>query len=191
MVKTWIVLCSGFLQNEGTLNGIEQLWSKVRTRHSSPDVSVEYRPWNTDWRKMAEFMFRLRDHDDPPRIMLVGFSWGGYGMVCLARELAKRGLLVETLILSDAVYRSQWMVWRWLSMTGFPRIHVPPNVRDVHWFRQRNDWPRGHEVVPETHFRTSISTPVILDVTHSYADDAAPFHDLTLEEAEKLCDSRR
>jgi hypothetical protein len=51
----------------------------------------------------------------------------------------------------------------------------------VTWFRQRRNWPRGHDLLAEDP-RTEIAKPVELrHVRHEHMDELLSFHDRSLE----------
>jgi hypothetical protein len=69
----------------------------------------------------------------------------------------------------------------WRSLIGSPRIVVPDNVRNVAWLVQREDYPRGHQVVAANPHKTTIAPPVLVPgVTHANIDESDEFTRLAL-----------
>ena len=182
-ITHWHYVISGFLQNRGTYDGSLDLWRKMCSAHHGPDERVELCPWNTRWDAEAEFVYRFRN--GCPVVTIAAYSWGaGWGAMRFARELGKRGIVVRSMVLSDPVYRHPLLAMRWLTLFRFPVIRVPANVQDVRWFRQRDDWPSGHELYAEGE-GTHIYDPVEADCGHLLMDELPAFHAAALEEAER------
>lgn len=173
-IHTWHVLCAGFLQREGDPNGFLRLWHELHAEHAGPDTCVLLRQWSDDTNRLAELIFRLCNRT-APCIVLYGYSWGGWSAVLLARQLQRRGLFVDHLVLCDAVYRHWYWLGQWRAFWPWKRIVIPANVAEVTWFRQRFDWPRGHDVVAEDGRETRVHEPREVRVAHVYMDDLAEF----------------
>lgn len=176
-IHAWHIVIGGFRQTKGKPTGMVQLWRRLHARHAQPGVSVELRCWNENWPDLAELIWRVQPDDQPVVVKIYAYSWGaGWGAMQLARQLAKRGIPIAWMVLSDPVYRSPWLSLRWLSLVTWGAIRVPVNVRVVHWFRQRTSRPAGHALVPVRKERTIITPPVWSEVSHLYMDDLRPFH---------------
>jgi len=80
-----------------------KLWRELR-RHASPRCCVELRSWNDDFHAMAELIYRCKNGESPT-VKIYGYSWGGFSATVLARELARREIRVQHIVLSDPVYR--------------------------------------------------------------------------------------
>ena len=175
--RTWHVVISGFLQDEGKPTGMVRLWRYLSAEHSGPEVRVELRSWNDNWRQLAELIHRVRPRRDEVAVKIYAYSWGaGFGAMELARQLGRRGLCVEQMVLSDPVYRSRSLPLRWLAMLPVNAISVPDNVRRVAWFRQRRNRPAGHQLAAENPDKTTIEPAVWADSVHQYMDDLQAFH---------------
>ncbi|KKN11269.1 hypothetical protein LCGC14_1028260 [marine sediment metagenome] len=174
-IKNWIICICGFLQSEGTPNGVVGLWSWLHSEHSVPDTRVELRAWNDRWSELAELIWRMRPADNHVSVKIVGYSFGGYSATLLAKELGKRGIEVRAMVLSDPVYRHWHRLGWWRAMWPWSEIKIPSNVREVWWFRQRQNLPRGHELVAEKPRNTTIHEPRVLKRDHAWMDDAAEF----------------
>lgn len=202
-IHTWHVVISGFLQTEGRLSGMVELWNNLRHKFVTPHTGVELRSWCSNWSDVAEMIWRTRGRDVPtnesPIIKIFAYSWGGYSAMLLARELQKRGLDVEAMVLSDAVYRHRYTLGQWRAIVPWSKIVVPSNVKEVWWMRQQNPrvsmpdpiwqpWtafmPAGHDVVPEDP-NTIMHGPTLLRCSHVYADDATVFMSTAMAVAEK------
>jgi pimeloyl-ACP methyl ester carboxylesterase len=176
-IRRWHIVIGGFRQTEGKPTGMVRLWHRLHELHAQPGVCVELRSWNDNWRELAELIWRVQPEDEPVVIKVYAYSWGaGWGAMRLARELSRRGVNVSWMVLSDPVYRSPWIITRWLALVPWRSILVPPNVRVVHWFRQRVSLPSGHALRPQRKERTVISPAVWADVSHLYMDDLRTFH---------------
>lgn len=179
-IREWVILVSGFLQDHGEPNGMVGLWRKIHALQAGPDSAVMLYPWWFDYRTTAEFMWRLRN-GGPSRVTLIGYSWGGVGCVRLAQELRKRGIAVNHMILSDAVYRHGYWLGNWRAFVPWIPIKIPANVHLVDWFRQREAQPYGHDVVAQSRLYTLVNPPTDLEVTHQYMDDAKEFHEFAVQ----------
>lgn len=176
-IHTWHIIISGFLQTEGKPTGMVRLWHRLHQRHAQAGVCVELRAWNQNWRDLAELIWRVQPEDQPVVVKVYAYSWGaGWGAMQLARQLARRGITIAWMVLSDPVYRAPWLLLRWLALARGRTIAVPPNVRVVHWFRQRTSWPAGHNLYAQRKERTIITPPLWAEVSHQYMDDLRPFH---------------
>ena len=185
-ITHWHYVIPGFLQNRGTYDGSLDLWRKMCAAHYGPGEQVELCPWNTRWEAEAEFVYRFRGATPGyPIVTIAAYSWGaGWGAMRFARELGKRGIAVQSMVLSDPVYRHPLYSMRWLTLFRFPVISVPANVRSVRWFRQRDEWPWGHELLAESQ-ATQIHTPVVVtECGHLSIDEYEPFHAAALDEAD-------
>ena len=97
------------------------------------------REWDDDVESMAAMVERHATRDQPPRIVIVGYSYGGgWTAPRLARALQHIGRDVDLMILIDPVWRSRFLAGKWLSFTGSIQITVPGNVRHIISWRQRN-----------------------------------------------------
>lgn len=183
-IAVWHVVISGFTQGLGQPNGAQLLWSMLRGAHQNGRAVVELFPWNADWSHVAEWIWRFRPLERPVQVFVYAYSWGGgWGFPRLARELGKRAIEIQTAVLSDAVYRHPLRSLAWLSLCRRPRIAVPPNVREVHWFFQRKNKPAGHQVVAADAKRTKIHDGRQAWATHHYMDDLPAWYQTAIEVA--------
>jgi len=186
-ILTWIICISGFTQHVGEPTGIHKLWLKLRHNFTNATTQTELWTWNSRWWELAEAIKISRD-GVPPRVLICAYSWGaGWGFVRLARELRKRGIVVLGAVLADPVYRSRWLSFAWRSLIGSPVVSIPDNVRTVRWLRQRNNYPRGHDLVAQNERLTRIEAAVeLVGVTHENIDDSDEFHSLAMTMVEEL-----
>jgi hypothetical protein len=211
-INNWIVCVSGYLQRYGDAHqGVPALAHALHTRHGRR-CRVEFHPWNSDWSGIAEWIFRTSRNGEPPRIMVVAYSWGvGFGAVRLLWELAHRGVSVEAVVFADGVYHLGGVVahrlrlaqlmaylprlipWRWPAWCR-PAIKLPRNVTgETHWYVQDNfrwlnrmTWLRGHNIVWDD---TGEDVPGRVDVrgaTHRWMDEHVLFTGRVLEVADRL-----
>lgn len=177
----WHIVIPGFLQREGRPTGMEdEVWARLHAQGAGPESVVLLREWDSDFRALAERIWRMQSEHCPPTICIYGYSWGGMSAVLLCRELRKRGLRVRHLALCDPVYRHRYWWGQWRALVPW-RIEVPDNVDHVLWWRQRWNWPRSHEVVAANPRRTDIDHPIEIEAVHQYADDDRLFHAKCLE----------
>jgi len=181
----WLIVIGGFLQDRGKPTGMVRLWLELR-KHASANTCIELMNWRDDPREYADLVFGVTG--ETAQVFLFGYSWGGMTATLLARELKKRGIGVRHMILSDPVFRHWWMLRRWTSFAPWSRIAIPSNVAHVTWFRQRNDWPRGHDLVAQDKCRTAILPATELDLAHVYMDDSLDFHKACHDVCKRLSD---
>lgn len=186
-----IIPILGFRQKSKRITGIERLWRELRG-FSTPERCV-YKPllWDSDWKGEAALLQRNLAPD--PLVIVIAYSWGaGWGCMKLAEALGdlkdEKGrpapINVWTAVLADPVYRRPWVPafipFNPTSMSRFPRISVPANVRYVYWTRQRKNRPCGHTLY-ESGDNTWIWDCVELDLPHEHMDDAPEFHAMALD----------
>jgi hypothetical protein len=183
----WHVVIQGYRQRSGEPNGMFRLWEKLNGI-AGPECRVELMAWNDHWDELAETIRRCTERNGRPDVYVYAFSWGaGWGAMELARELQGRGLVVKTMVLCDPIYRSRWLVFRWLAYLGGqrsgPKIRVPANVLEVRGTYQQNDRLRGHRVVAtgkRTRVRQFLRTA---GVKHAHMEDHPVFQSMCLEAA--------
>ena len=178
-INRWHIVISGFMQTEGKPTGMVKLWRIMRL-FTHPSVGVEIRSWCSNWSDMAELIWRCQPDSGAVDVRIYAYSWGGFSAMLLAKELGERGIDVSAMVLSDPVYRHWYRLGWWRAFVPWRRIVVPPNVRRVWWFRQRENFPRAHGLVAKSKERTLIYEPVLLERFHEYMDDAAAFHEQAL-----------
>ena len=172
----------GFTQGYDRVNGSEilcrEMISVVPEHHG-----VFFFTWDVDPRAIAKFVNRMCS--DVARVCFYCYSWGGDTGVDCCAELKTMGREVEAFVACDIVYRTSWLpTWlplNILSMTKLPTIVMPSNVVEVWQFRQKNNRPRGHNIVHEKgHNVPVIHAPVLLDRTHEWMDDAPEYQEKAL-----------
>lgn len=184
----WIVLFSGFGQDNGQKSGTIAIWRRLYNLHAGPQCCVEVHPWNTSVRALAH-KIRNNKNGELPSIIVGGYSFGGMTAVNFANQLRLCGLSVKHMILSDPVYRHSYYAGWWRSMVPWSEIRVPPNVHTVKVFAQANSryWPpnraggwfqpAGHAVVGSL---GEEYMPTVLEHDHSNMDDATQYHEALL-----------
>jgi pimeloyl-ACP methyl ester carboxylesterase len=181
-IRNWVWLFSGFRQSLLALTGIETLWRQLRGL-ADHETSIQYRPWDTDPKGVAQFIARNSEREidhavrKDPRIVLIGYSWGGDCAFDVAVALKAHGLAVCHLVLCDAVHRSGIFSTRFplnpLSLTRFPKFVIPDNVQRVTAFCQRNDRPSGHRII----FQGEECSPTwVTSCGHVGMDECEDFH---------------
>lgn len=184
-ITGWLIPVMGYQQSTSELTGIEKVWRELRRWSESTTVVSRPCAWDDDWPALAALIARNSAAD--PVIRIVAYSWGcGFGAMTLARELQKLNLAVDVMVLADPVYRNP-SVPRWLNVRALlnkawaPSITVPSNVREVHWTRQYNNKPQGHDLQAEDARATRIHEAVVRDLEHGQMDDDPFFETLTRE----------
>jgi len=186
MITTRLVCISGFKQSMAKPNGIEKVWLSLR-KHESPECRVSYKEWDTPWSDFAEHILRTGpSNPDKMRVCVFAYSWGcGYGSLELFKELKHRGFGVDSAVFADPVYHRWYAPWRALwSPIVEPQVEVPDNVGEVWYYRQSENKPAGHRVVPEKGNRvTVVHNPTFLSRTHEFMDEDPAFSDKCMEVA--------
>ena len=184
VVREWHIVLMGFLQQQGSVNGMVQLWGELLDAvDHRPGTRVECRPWNCDVADLAEVILKTRPANAPPRICLYGYSWGGMTAAKLCYELRRRGLRVDRVVLCDAVYRHWYPLGWWRAFAPWRSIRIPDNVRRVTVFQQRESLPCGHPIRADNPFRTTVDAPRLLTTDHCWMDDHSEFHRACLQAA--------
>lgn len=177
----WVVVISGFTETRVKQTGSEILWRKLRP-FCSPNTTIQFREWDSDWEGMASFIDRNSFHDT--RVLVAAYSWGaGHGFVKLAEALAKRNRYIDRAVLCDPVYRAPLLPLRWLALTRWPTIKLPHNVRAVDWLYQRKNRPWGHQPVLSTGFKPR---GIELQVKHDEMDEHDEYHRRVIEHVANL-----
>ena len=193
MNASFIFLVSGFSQDRGAYHGILKLREELYSQGfgSGSANRIIYLDWRAKFDLVAqELSIICNHHGYRPRVLVAGYSYGGWGALELCREFQPRGIDVESLNLSDPVGRPRWWprplpaATSLLSRDWAPKLFVPGNVQVVHSFFQRRDRPQGHKL--RTTNGTRELSPVELDRTHKRMDDAPEFHKRVLDEARLL-----
>jgi hypothetical protein len=191
------VLISGFQQTIASGpsggsggNGVVELWAKMRT-YASKRTTVNIWTWDSNWKDVAALMRMVAGPAEQPRLFVYAYSWGaGWGFVQLAKHLREHGLQVEHAILADPVYRSPWLpTWlpaNPLSLTRFPTIDIPRNVRKVSWTYQRRNRPWGHTPVADRPKLTHIEPGVQCPGPHEAMDNDPQWHRMCLDNAQAV-----
>lgn len=179
-VHNWRIVLGGFLQSQFELNGSVRLWRKAHSEFTNSVTVVQFSPWNTDPRQLAELILQLDHQDDDPDIRIAAFSWGGALAVRLCRQLQRRGLRVRRLVLCDPVYRHSYWLGNWRALfSGIP-IRIPTNVDVVDYLFQRQSKPMGHQI-ELVGGPSVIRSAVQLESDHMWMDDAPEYHQLVEE----------
>lgn len=192
-IREWHVVISGFQQKSGTLNGIAQIWLQlVALMACRPEARVELLTWKDDFGNLAETISRIASTTSTnpdgikPVINIYGYSWGGMSAVNFARELQDRGLDVNHMVLSDAVYRHWYWLGQWRAFAPWRSIMIPENVRQVTQFRQKRNWPRGHTIKADNPGKTKLGMVRWLNAKHCWMDDQAAFRQACWQAAQAV-----
>lgn len=147
-INAWAILIAGFTQREGQATPIEKLHRKTSKTLSGPDSVVVLRSWRDSTYDLAQRISNWRN-GEPPKIVVIGYSYGGYSAVRLCRELQHLHLPVDRLYLIDPVARWLSKFPSIFSMFNILPITVPANVRNTKVWRQTSNYPRGARVRQE------------------------------------------
>lgn len=175
-LREWHIVISGFMQKSGSLNGMVSLWGDlIQLVAGRANARVELLRWDDNFSNLAELISRLAGDGEPPIVNVYGYSWGGMSAANFARELRRRGIAVNHMVLSDAVYRHWYWLGQWRAFVSLFSIRIPENVRQVTQFRQRESLPMGHRVKADNPSKTRVGKINWLPVDHCWMDDALPF----------------
>jgi pimeloyl-ACP methyl ester carboxylesterase len=179
-ITEWFGFVTGFQQREGGATPFEKLHRRVQKHAGGPNTVVVIRSWRDSAKDFAQRIHNWRN-GHAPRIVLAGFSYGGYSAVEICRELQKFHIAVDHLFLIDPVAR--WL-YRWpsiFSMLNILPITIPANVRRATVWRQTRNRPRGANVRVESkpgEYQDNVNrgTHLVIDpafkfVTHENMDD--------------------
>lgn len=184
----FLIVRSGFLQHKGSAgNGCVRLAGELAWRFGggATGTRVELEAWDDDPRASAEFICRLGSKTRPPLVCIFAYSWGcGYGFVRLAEALGDLGIGVRAAVLCDPVYHglARWRALIPRTLFRRIRIRIPANVDEVHWFRQLQTKPAGHDLKATSRY-TRIHDPVVLDSPHTEMDNRPEFRERCLHVA--------
>lgn len=168
-------------------NGVYSLYEHVYRSCASPATLVAYHPWYLRASILAECLVRLNEEcfaatEQPLRIAVAGYSFGGGTAVQLAQALVGSGVRIDRMTLCDAVGRRFGRLGWLRAANPWTTLYVPATVRRLTWLRQRNPrwqlrppffWPAGHDVVAAQ--GVQVEGPVELEVDHLQADNAPAF----------------
>jgi pimeloyl-ACP methyl ester carboxylesterase len=158
----------------GAATGMMRLWGQLHDAHCGPGVCVERLAWSDCPVSVAEHV-RLLANWYPSEVLIFGYSWGAALGIKIARELQKRSINVAHLVLSDPVYRHAYWAGNWRAFFAGVPIRVPANVREVTWWRQFEDTPRGHDLVARGE-NTILHAARVATATHAFMDELPDFH---------------
>ncbi len=194
MISHWIIPISGYTQGRKQRTGLSDLWLELHKKFAASKVCVfPVLPWDHDWTTLARFMDvqSERDNGTQPKVCVIGYSWGGgWGAQRLAEQLRVCGMVVNQMVLADPVYRSARLLGRWRSLLigGWlaPTIKVPSNVLYVKSTRQRINWPRAHDLKPDSP-GTRMELPIEdYDRVHNQMDESPIFREIVFNAAKRL-----
>lgn len=178
-ITKWLIVISGFMQNRGKPTGMTRLWLDLGDLQDA-HTKVLLLNWSDDVSEYAEMIWSIAQNGGrrEPIIRVFAYSWGSSTAMDFARALQRRGMKIDAMVLSDPVFRHWWILRRWTSLLSWMTLKVPANVGKVHWYRQRNNRPCGHDLVAENALATTIYPAKVLEgIEHQYMDDAWLFHE--------------
>ncbi len=168
------VVIGGFQQDLGDHTGSDRLWRSLHYKYSGPRTLVVFLEWHDPVASLARHIWhQAGENGETVYVTIAAYSWGVATGARLARELRRLGIIVDSLVSADGIYRWRWMFWR--VFFRWPRI-VVSNVRHVVPFRQKLDWPFGHKLVAEDSEVTEIEDTIWADRGHTAMDEFLPFH---------------
>lgn len=190
MSRTIHIVASGFLQrvDEVNANGMVRLaWELEKldcTRHA-----VREHAYKDDYRQIANRLLAEKQERGPIRVRLYGYSYGGWWCMKLSWALSHRGIVVDSVVLSDPVRRYPHPV-KWLALLpaegGLLRIPLtfPDSCLVVKHFYQRQNLPCGFDV----RLRGCDVPGAELRLTHQHMDNSERFHEACLSAAQGIYD---
>ena len=183
-----VLLYMGFLQKQGRVNGMVKLYLRIlgELRAHRPNARVEIYTWDSDPDDRAEFILQTLPKNRKIRIVIVGFSYGGYTAKLLTDRLKDRGIEVELVFLLDAVYRHWYALGQWRSLVPWSTIRICDTVKRVIQYRQRNSLPSGHRIVVDNRLKTELGPINWVNAKHVFVDDQKYIHDECVAEILKV-----
>lgn len=195
-IVDWIIVGRGFWQSGDAPSGTERLWVTLRQQYerAGNGCCVRMIGWRENPRHLAAFIARM-SRSAPRgavRIVLAPYSWATPTCCALGRELYQHGLIVNSMVACDGVYRASWPMPWWLSYRSLfslrqPVIVVPFGIRSVKYITQSNSRPKGHRLV-RAHCGTDGITycGALLNHDHSSIDDSEKWHCLVMQQCESV-----
>ncbi len=167
-IDRWVICFSGFLQG-GRVSGIEKIEDAIHRQCHGDTTRVLLKSWKDSPADLASRIWNRCPEGGHPAIVLIGYSYGGYTAVLLARELNERGFEVETMLLIDPVFRFLGRFPSLFSLADWWTIEVPSNVRNLFDWSQKINKPSGHKIVESIKTTRNHET---LMVKHQHIDDS-------------------
>lgn len=144
-IHTWIVFVTGFMQREGGATPFEKLHRRVTQICSGPSTIVALRSWRDSVKDFAQRISNWRN-GKPPRVVVIGYSYGGWSANQLCKRLQGFDIAVDDLLLVDPVGRWFGSLPSACSMLNVIPLVVPENVRRLYSWQQTFDYPRGANI---------------------------------------------
>lgn len=152
-ITKFIIVISGYTQDETQDTGSRRLWRKLHDDFIGTDVQVILVSWNHDMHKLAGWIRYLKNGADAT-VIVAAYSWGvGHGFVKLANQFLDRDIKIRLAILADGVFHPDWYTpWRYFFVKwirDYVSIKLPHSVLQVKWSRQEESWPSGHNLTAD------------------------------------------
>jgi len=179
-IERWIICIAGF-REEGHLSGTEVLHDALRLQHSSDDTIVLLKSWKDSMPHIAERIYNRRPVGHPPRLIIVGYSYGGYSASLLGVIFQKYKWDVEYMALIDPVARFFPRIPSSLSLLDFWKIKITDNVNVLDSWHQEITNPHGHKL--KVNREKTDWLPQTLTVPHRNMDDVEAIYDRVLRRA--------
>ncbi len=174
-VSRWIICFAGFGQNAGRLTGIERLQDALRREYADDDTVVLLKSWDDNAEHLVERICNRRPKEKPPEVVVIGYSLGGWKAVEFCNEAIKKDVVVESLFLCDAVWKSRFPFLLWLSYFWPLELVVNSGVKRLAIWRQIRDRPTGSAIRFSQATKLIKPTYVTRMTGHSDMDDLADF----------------
>lgn len=169
-IRRWVVVISGFTQNESENHGCQQLWLKLHAELAGPDTAVLLVPWNHSMQHLAQ---RIAVCSTPDRLLTVfPYSWGA-GKAFL--ELAAL-TQIDSAVLCDPIS---------FPIIGFP-LFIPAGVSRCWAFIQKQSIPSSAGLVAGSNV---LGVAELSGHTHETIDEAPEWHDLCMRVATGAIDA--
>ena len=201
-IRHWHIIFGGFLQDQGNPTvGTVGTWHKLHSEVSDKETVVEWHPWCSCTTQLTERIRRFSCHDrDLTIITVYAYSWGATAARNLCESLKRVNLRVETVILTDGVYRHHYKLGWWRAAFSSSFLLFPDNVKTVHYqvqsnprfslsrkLKQLGDFfePSGHRVHAADPRKTLIIQHPVTTLSHTHMDEASLFRDSVDKEIRK------
>ena len=143
----WAIYASGYREDRGEHTGTKTNAHQVRDLHQTSECCVIYVEYNEDPEGYARSIADQWTIGDT--IIVTGYSWGAGNWVkkfLWTLYGVNPHIRVSHVLLVDPVVRSPWPWMRWLAVTPWGTIKLPPNFGIISGFRQKEDEPNCSKV---------------------------------------------
>ena len=132
-----IIFILGYGQKVYKDTALKRLWGSLDTRF----YKCIYE-WDTNPERLAASI--------SGRVMLVGYSYGGYTIKLVADHMAKDNKIIDYYMSIDAVWRKKTYKPSIKSLNKKRTIVLPGNINNAYIWRQKTGVIKGHKVIAQS-----------------------------------------